>query len=200
MKFHLRCWQIFAISVTCLAGLVGIIGSQLGIWLSAPAGPPVKSDIIIALGGDSGERVMLAARLYRAGYASRILLTGMDGGAVSTRMHHLNWRSQYLRDAGVPESALLFDSQSANTHQEANYTAGLLTQMGWKRALIVSDPPHMRRLERTFKPVFADANLDLTLVATDAPTWNPDRWWQDEKWAQFSLMEVIKLVHYAIKY
>lgn len=173
---------------------------ELGNWLSAPAGEPVKGDIIVALGGDSGERVMLAARLYHAGYAKRILLTGMEGGADAPRMHYLNWRSQYLRDSRIPDSALQFDGRSANTREEALNTSKLLAQMGWKRALVVSDPPHMRRLERTFKPVFSQANLELTLVATNATTWDADHWWRNEKWAQFSLMEVIKLLHYAVKY
>lgn len=173
---------------------------KLGYWLSAPSTEPAKADIIVVLGGDNGERTMLAASLYQKGYANRILLTGMDGGADATRAHYLNWRSQYLRDAGIPDSALLFDGQSANTHQEAANTAALLTRMGWKRALVISDPPHMRRLESTFKPVFAEANLDLKLVATNAPTWDAAHWWRDEKWAQFSLMEAIKLLYYAIKY
>jgi uncharacterized SAM-binding protein YcdF (DUF218 family) len=200
MRLSFRFRRILPATIVLVLVLAATAVWQLGNWLSAPAGAPVKADIIVALGGDSGERVMLAARLYQSGYANRILLTGMEGGADATRMHYLNWRSQYLRDAGIPDSAILFDGQSANTYQEALNTSMLLTRMGWKGALVVSDPPHMRRLEKTFKPVFSKADLDLTLVATSAPGWDADRWWGDEKWAQFSLMEVIKLLHYAIKY
>lgn len=192
--------RLFGAILLVSIGAVAFAFLHLGNWLSSPAGDPAKADVIVTLGGDNGERVMLAASLYHAGFADRILLTGMEGGSDATRMHYLNWRTQYLIDSGIPNSAFLFDGRSANTHQEAEAIAALLAKKDWKRAIIVSDPPHMRRLKRTFKPVFSEANIDLILVATEAPTWDPHRWWRDEKWAQFSLMEVIKLAHYAIKY
>lgn len=196
----MRASRLLAALVALILALTVLAIWRLGIWLSAPAKPPVRADIIVALGGDAGDRVALASKLYRAGYAQRILLTGMEGGADATRMHYLNWRTRYLRDAGVPESAILFDGTSANTHEEAVNTARFLSNEGLKRALIVSDPPHMRRLDITFRPVFSNAGLSYTLVGTRSPTWDAQHWWRDEKWGQFSLMETIKLLYYAIKY
>lgn len=196
----MKATRLLAASIALILALTVVAVWHLGGWLSAPAKAPLHADMIVALGGDAGDRVMLASELYQAGYAQRILLTGMEGGADATRMHYLNWRTRYLRDAGVPESAILFDGKSANTHEEAVNTARLMSEEGLKRALIVSDPPHMRRLDITFRPVFADSGLSYTLVETHSPTWDAQHWWRDEKWGQFSLMEAIKLLYYAIKY
>ncbi|MEY3758826.1 MAG: hypothetical protein RIR39_317, partial [Pseudomonadota bacterium] len=50
---------------------------NLGIWLSEPANKPVQADLIVTLGGGTGERDQMAAKLYKAGYADKILITGM---------------------------------------------------------------------------------------------------------------------------
>jgi uncharacterized SAM-binding protein YcdF (DUF218 family) len=57
--------------------LIGFALLNLGYWLSAPANEPVQADLIVALGGGTGERDQMAAVLYNAGYAKKILLTGM---------------------------------------------------------------------------------------------------------------------------
>jgi uncharacterized SAM-binding protein YcdF (DUF218 family) len=192
--------RLVAASIVLVLAFAAFAVWRLGYWLSSPAGTPVKADLIVALGGDPGDRVVLAVKLNKSGYAKRILLTGMEGGADATRMHYLNWRSRYLRDADVPETAILFDGLSANTHEEALNTARLMSRKGWNRVLIVSDPPHMRRLDMTFGPVFANAGLSYTLIETHSPTWDAQHWWRDEKWGQFSVMEAIKLLYYAVKY
>ena len=58
--------------------LIAIAFINLGYWLSAPANVPVQTDLIVTFGGGSGERDQMAAVLYKAGYAAKILLTGMN--------------------------------------------------------------------------------------------------------------------------
>lgn len=65
--------------ISFLLLLVAIAFINLGYWLSAPANKPIQADLIVALGGGSGERDQMAAVLYKAGYAYRILLTGKGG-------------------------------------------------------------------------------------------------------------------------
>ncbi len=68
--------------------LVAIIFLNLGQWLSAPANDPVKVDLIVALGGGKGERDQMAVDLYRAGYAQKILLTGMFPGLRTGQIYY----------------------------------------------------------------------------------------------------------------
>lgn len=66
-------------AISFLLLLAGFVFINLGYWLSAPASEPVQANLIVTLGGGTGERDQMAAVLYKAGYANRILLTGMGG-------------------------------------------------------------------------------------------------------------------------
>ncbi|MEI6267761.1 MAG: YdcF family protein [Methylococcaceae bacterium] len=180
--------------------LIAIVFLNLGHWLSAPANEPAKADLIVTLGGGIGERDQMAVDLYKAGYAKKILLTGMGGVIDSGKGFYLSPRSLFLLKQGVPAEALLFDGLSVNTHQESLNIAALLNAHHWHSALVVSDPPHLRRLDFCLSPVFKKAGLSYRLIASTVPTWQTDRWWQDERWRQFCLSEAVKLVFYAVVY
>jgi uncharacterized SAM-binding protein YcdF (DUF218 family) len=173
--------------------LVAILFLSLGYWLSAPANKPAKADLIVTLGGGGAERDQMAAYLYKTGYAKKILLTGMGGFYQSPR-------SLFLLKQGIPSDALLFDGLSDSTHQEALTIAALLTANHWHSALVVSDPPHLRRINFCLQPVFKKAGLSYRLISSTVPTWQADRWWQEERWRQFCLDEVVKLFFYAVVY
>jgi uncharacterized SAM-binding protein YcdF (DUF218 family) len=179
-------------------GLVVWLGARLGFLLQAPAASPVKADLIVALGGDGGARAVKAAELYRQGYAPRVLLTGVEGGDDWTRRHYLDWRAKYLIDEGVPRSALLFDDVSRSSWAEAVNTLGLMRREGWKRVLIVSDPPHLWRLEWVWHRLAPNAGVEYRLVASQPRWWHPGRWWADEQSESFVVSELIKITYYEV--
>ncbi|MFA5921270.1 MAG: YdcF family protein [Methylococcaceae bacterium] len=178
--------------------LIAIAFINLGYWLSAPANEPVYADLIVSLGGGTGGRDQKAAVLYKAGYAKKILLTGMS--SIADQGYYQTRRSLFFLKQGIPAEALIIDGQSINTHQEAFNTAALLSAHHWQSALVVSDPPHLRRVGFCLQPVFEKAGLSFKLIQSTAPTWHAGRWWQDKKWAQFCVSEVVKLIYYALAY
>lgn len=178
--------------------ILGVL--NVGHWLSAPGNVPTQGDIIVALGGGGIERVQRALTLYREGYANRILLTGFDRTSGMASNHYLHWKSRMLVDGGVPPEALFFDDQSENSHDEANNTAVLMKIRQWKTALVVSDPPHLRRLDMVWGPACTPHGLEYRLIATEPQTWNTSGWWRDEVWAKFVGMELLKLSYYAMAY
>jgi len=101
---------------------------------------------------------------------------------------------------GVAESALLFDLVSLNSYQEAQNTADLMAQKGWKKVLVVSDPPHMRRLESVWKQAFAGSGREFRLISAQPYWWQANRWWSNEISVKFVVNEVIKLGYYQLKY
>ena len=142
----------------------------------------------------------MAAMLYKAGYSKKILLTGMKGISDAGQRYYKSPRTLFMLKRGVLAEALIFDGQSTSTYQEAINTAALLNAHHWQSALLVSDPPHMRRLDYCLQPVFKKAGLSYQLIQSYSPTWHADRWWQNKKWLQFCVSEVVKLVYYALAY
>jgi len=154
----------------------------------------------VVLVGDVGDRTLAAARLYAAGVAPRVLITGLDASPAQARMTYLDWRAQMLVECGIPTDRIIHDVESANSWQEAVNTRRSMEVQGWRRALVVSDPYHMRRLSWAWGRVFEGSGLTYSLVASSPAFWKPDAWWRDERSAQSAITEYIKLVYYLFKY
>ena len=169
-------------------------------FLEGPASPAARADLMVVLGGDSGDRGLTAARLYAAGMAPRVLLTGLEASPPEVRRAYLHWRAQLLSDAGVPLQRFEYDPESGNSWDEALNTRRLMEARGWRRVLVVSDPYHMRRLSWTWRRVFEGSALEYSLVASSPAFWKPDAWWRDERSGAAVIMEYIKLGYYLAKY
>lgn len=198
--FGRRGLLVGALLAVFVAGLMGIGFRSLGAWLAGGAAAPVTSDVIVALGGDDGHRVKKVVELFRAGYADTVLITGLEGSPSGERAYYLNWRAKVLTDAGVAADRLQIESTASNSYEEARAVLALLQARQWSKALVVSDPPHMRRLNRVWSRTFAGSGKSYVLVASEPRWWDAERWWTSEKSGQFVLTELIKMGYYIWKY
>ncbi len=143
------------------------------------------ADAIVLLGGgisppdrlnpeadlnQAADRMVMAAKLFHAGKAQKIVLTG---GNDSTQ---LTSEAQAMADIlvmlGVPESALILEESSRNTRENALMTFRALDAAGVKRAILVTSALHMRRALGNF----TNSQIIFIPVATDfearaRPTW-----------------------------
>lgn len=105
-----------------------------------------------------------------------------------------------LLSQGVPQKAILFDDRARNSYEEADNTAKLMREQQWKSVLVVSDPPHLRRLEMVWRKMAARYGIEYRLIASEPPSWDPSQWWRDKVWAKFVGMELVKLAYYTVIY
>jgi uncharacterized SAM-binding protein YcdF (DUF218 family) len=195
MKVFIKLILIFLLSLSSAAAIVFL---SLGFIVSQHAGSPEKSDVIIVLGGDNGLRVRKGAELYKAGYATHIILTGID-----ERFYHPghpNWRERRMMELGVPKDAIKVDARSTTTWEEAENTSDSMEEKGWKSAIVVSDPPHMLRLHQTWSIAFEGSSKKFILVPTNPIWWHPLIWWINDKSYQFVINEIKKNLFYALVY
>lgn len=178
-----------------VAAALGFAALHAGTWLAQPAQPPRPADAIVALGGDDGDRALRALSLYRERMAPVVVLTGVERGTAAPPAA-LTWRAEFLEAQGVPRSAIRLESVSRNSWEEARNVLALMRQQGWRTVIVVSDPPHMRRLAWVWERMFADSGLQFVLVASEPDWWFPREWWRDEKAGQFVITEYIKLAYY----
>ncbi|HXG28758.1 MAG TPA: YdcF family protein [Nevskiales bacterium] len=136
-----RCGKAALSLGTVFVAAVAMLFLFAGRWLSAPAQPAVQADLIVALGGDSGARVLTAARLYRENWAPRVLMTGIEGGDARARDVLLELRARLLVAQGVPPEALLFEQTAGNSREEAAAVHALMARERRQRVLAVSDLP-----------------------------------------------------------
>jgi uncharacterized SAM-binding protein YcdF (DUF218 family) len=154
-----------------------------------------KADVIVVLGGGldlphpprlypdlntSSDRLLHALRLYRAGKADHVLLTG---GNVFPEPG-LESESYYARGVlelwGIPESAVVMETKSRNTLQNAEFSARVLEKRHWKKVLLITSASHMRRAVMAFHAAGVDVipvPVDYLAVKTGAPAalgWVPN--------------------------
>jgi uncharacterized SAM-binding protein YcdF (DUF218 family) len=143
----------------CLIMLATAIACICVIYFSIPMQNTQQSqfDVILVLGNPAREdgtlsliaesRLREALRMYRAGAAPRLILTG---GAVKNRFVESDVARQFVLSQGVPPSAVLTEGQSRNTIQNAYYAYKIMQAHDWTSALIVSSPSHVRRASLIF--------------------------------------------------
>lgn len=117
-----------------------------------------ESDVIIVLGaglrrdGRPGpaliRRGAKAAALYAEGYAQHIICSG--GFAMTQARSEAEACFDVLVDNGVPEDAIVLESRSRSTEENAAYSRAIMQENGWETALVVSDGYHLLRAQWIF--------------------------------------------------
>lgn len=108
------------------------------------------------------DRVWHGARLFQAGKAPLVLLTGgsdPDHSATS----EAEAMQRFMVDLGVPGQAMVLEGRSRNTSQNAEYSAEILAEQGVSRILLVTSAYHMPRA----KGLFEAQGLEVVPAATD---------------------------------
>ncbi len=130
---------------TAAAGLLVVLVLSAALFprqlLLVDSGP-VTADVLVVLGGGSGERVDTAAELFKAGVAPRIIVSGAGDADDNKRL---------LVNRGVPAEAIQLESASTSTRQNAQMTIGLLRSEHVHRAIIVTSWYHSRRALHCFR-------------------------------------------------
>lgn len=130
----------------------------LGGILGQPLPPRTAPDL-----GNAADRILTAARLYRAGKGEYVLVAAGNLPWMNTAAPEAVLIRDLLVEWGVPASAIIFDSGSRNSYENAVNTKKLLTQHGLQNAILVTSALHMPRA----RAVFIKAGVDVFPVPTD---------------------------------
>jgi uncharacterized SAM-binding protein YcdF (DUF218 family) len=187
----------------CLIQILGFLWAlfSAGYFLEGPAAKPVAADVVVVLGGATmSDRLKKGAEIYHKGYAKRLLITGFSENSDEVIPLVMDWRIRYMQQLGIPHGAIIKDSTAKSSWMEAKLIASLFSNNHWTTALVVSDPPHMRRLSWTLDRVFSDTGYTYLLIPSEPVWWYPGGWWRNSVSTSFVLLELIKLGYYWFEY
>ncbi|MBL8251837.1 MAG: YdcF family protein [Candidatus Competibacter sp.] len=129
--------------------------------------------------GAAADRVWHAARLFRAGKAPLILVSGGNLPWNNTQQPEAAAIAQLLQEWGVPPAAILLESGSRTTRENRDYSLPILQASGARHILLVTSALHMPRALALFEA----SPLDVTPAPTDfevyPKTATPLRWLPD---------------------
>jgi uncharacterized SAM-binding protein YcdF (DUF218 family) len=131
-----------------------------------PHPPPADlptADAIVVLGGNTANaranwfeaydrdtattRVDTAAKLYAAGRAPKVLLSG---GALEGDVSEARGMAHAIKQMGVPEDALILENDSRSTYENAALTEDQLKAHAIRKVLLVTSALHMPRAVAAF--------------------------------------------------
>lgn len=146
-----------------------VVSDMLVRHVEADSGPRrveevPAADVIVVLGGAmrpaeppnrpypgmdaAADRVWHAARLYHAGKAPWVLVSG-GADTHATESEAASMR-RLLLDMRVPQQAILLEAESRDTVSNANNSAALMRAKGLRRAILVTSAVHMARAAALF--------------------------------------------------
>lgn len=131
-----------------------------------------QADVAIVLGGaigqalpprtepdasDAVDRVLHATRIYRAGKVRSILVSGGNLPWLTASQPEAELIGDLLVELGVPRAAIVLETESRNTRENAVNSAALMKAHDWNRALLVTSGAHMPRAIAAFRRAGVDA-------------------------------------------
>lgn len=152
---------------------------------------PEKVDVLITLSGDT-ERDLYAAELYRLGMAPKIIMSGCGSWAKQMAARAVN--------AGAKAQDIILEEKAESTYENAVYSRDIVLKNGFKSAIVVSSPYHMRRAKLVFGRVFRNTGVKLIYCSTKDSGFNVDGQCKNEIDRQIVRSEYIKLVYYWFRY
>lgn len=136
-------------------------------WRHLPPPEMPNGDVIVVLGGttraqsfpratheinEAGDRLFYAAHLYHQGAAPRILLSGGAAPLIdSSRRPEAYAMADVMALVGVPQEALILETGSRNTFENAQATFEILRQENVERIILVTSAVHMPRAVMIFE-------------------------------------------------
>ena len=156
-----------------------------------------KADLILVLGGDSsGERVVEGVKLYKQGYAKRIL---MSGGPLYRELTYAGLMKRQSLESGVPEKAVLLQAKSRSTLEDAQFSLPIVKAGGYKSIILVTSPTHTRRAARVFRRIYSKEGIKVMVQPVEKSEFSPDRWWTRHEDAGLVVWEYVSSVLYLLK-
>ena len=143
--------RILTVAVVTAFALWIISATAVLVWSSRDEARPAQAIVVLGAAQYAGKpspvlraRLDHALDLWNRRLASLLILTGGTGSGDTTSEAAVG--RTYARKHGVPDSAILVETEGRTTSESMRAVAGMLEVRGLQSALLVSDPFHMLRL------------------------------------------------------
>ncbi len=175
--FWIRPWPLFLLAVVgALLLFFGITGSR--IVHAAGETPANKADAIVIFGAAEyvgrpspvyRARLDHAYELFQKGLAPVVITTG--GAGQDPDFSEGGVGRDYLLRRGVPEQALIAETQGSDTAQSAARVANIMRANGMSRCIAVSDAYHVFRIRALLEHEGVQVELAPRPESRPHPLW-----------------------------
>jgi uncharacterized SAM-binding protein YcdF (DUF218 family) len=171
-----------AVLVATAVGFVGFVAQLRGSEIR----PASRADGIVVLTGGSS-RVSDAIELLAAGYAKRLLISGVHPTSAASDISRLLPDNQSLLSCCVD-----LDHSAVNTRSNAAETRRWAHERGFKSLIVVTSNYHMPRAIVELSHAMPEITLIPFAVVGDR--WRDEPWWESGPTLRLLLSEYVKYV------
>jgi uncharacterized SAM-binding protein YcdF (DUF218 family) len=163
-----------------------------------------RADVIYVLGGASVERGREAAKLYRQGWAQRVVFTGSNVPNVlaiyGMQRSEAGTSFDMAVRAGLPpeQGELLEEGTSTMEEQRAILTHARAN--AYQRVIICTTRFHTGRVRRVFGGALTTHGIALLVHGTPADAYDEGTWWNTEEGLIACTNEYLKSAYYWWRY
>ncbi len=158
---------------------------------------------IVALGGDPPFREMEAAKLYRAGWAPRVVIVRGARREESNAFEQLGiavqerWElsREVLLQQGVPASVILVPKEEAEGTLEELQAVYQVLSSKETPVILVTSKYHTRRTRLTWHHVTEGRSRGIVRASSQDP-FDPSRWWRERRFVLSVVREYLGLINY----
>ena len=151
------------------------------------------------LAGNSPYRAQHAELLYQRGLAPHVIISNEPLSSHGVQTTWLELRQYGLVHLAIPDEAIVpIPEISDSTYEEALHSRDIMQARGWRSAILVTDPFHMRRAVLTFRQAFDPAGLTVAASPADESKYGVDNWWTDRNAIMRVAQEYLKLGYYVV--
>lgn len=187
---------IFLLLVLAAVGSYQSLLSWIGKSLVYVDAPGTCDAIVVAAGNDS-LREAQAVKLYRKGYAPRIILTGGRAGWRTTVPMLM---AAHIRALGVTDSALSVQESTDSPYEAAKRLKKLALSRGWQSIMVISSSFESARIRRVFHHFFPKPFYTVRIVSYREVRFGPSTWWRCQSGRDAVYDEICKSLLYKLKH
>jgi uncharacterized SAM-binding protein YcdF (DUF218 family) len=195
-----RLWPVLLGAIVILLAAGVVVFRSIGYWLIVED-PLQSADAIVVLSGGLPHRSIEAARLFHAGYAPEVWITKSVGYARDLDPMGIQYIGEevYSREIllrfGVPASAIhILETPVFSTEEEVGVISRQANQTNKTRVIIVTSPPHTRRVRRLWK-VLVGEHPQAIVRSSPGDPYDPGRWWHTTQDALAVMRESLGLLN-----
>jgi len=180
----LRVLLALLVALIMVAAIGALVLLRLGGWLVVQdALEPSRA--IVVLSGHMPARAIEAAWIYQQHYAPEVWLSHPPSARQVLARYGIayveeqEYNREVLEKLGVPPGSIRILSPGiVNTADEVRVVAAELERVGGKRVILVTSPPHTRRVKTIWRKL-AGNRQEAIVRYTRAESFHADRWWDN---------------------
>lgn len=156
-----------------------------------------KIDAVIAIsGGNTALRTREAIEIFKLVEAKKLIFSGANSNPKV--LSDARQMAILARKQGVLEEEILLEEKAQNTHQNAQFTAKIIKQNGYKRVILTTSKYHQTRARLEFEKALEGSGVEvISAPVLNDSDWN-GFWWTNSRGWYLSMSELFGIFRFYI--